>query len=153
MSKGSDSVEVAESESTVERSGDFAATTKRSSGEMTEAHRLYLERWDPLVERLGVDHIWAASPRFAGRGEGKFYLAVKFGPRDYRVVAIDTSKPDSKPVVKVKSTASPSAILVEFKKFRAMAKVERDADREARKARAAKAKAKTRKPATRKAAS
>ncbi len=100
-------------------------TTKKSLDAMSEAHRAKIERWEPMLTAIGAEHIWASSPRFRGRGEGPFYLAVKAGSKDYRIVSFDTSKPTVKAKVLVKGVTSPKTILTQFGEYRLMAKAER----------------------------
>lgn len=110
---------------------DLSTTTKKGLDEMSDAHRRHIERWEPFVSALGVDHVWAATPRQPGRGDGPFYLAVKFGAKNYGIVSFDTSEPKTAPKVLVEGITSPKAILAEFRSFREQAKSERDAARAA----------------------
>lgn len=114
---------------------DLATTTKKGLDEMTDAHRRWVERWEPYLASIGaglglagpIDHCWAASPRSPGRAATRFYLAIKVGPRDYRVIEFDTATGDT--VERVGPTASPKAILAEFRPYRVAARAERDAAR------------------------
>lgn len=129
----------------------LTTTTKKSLDSMSEAHRAKIERWEPVLSLLGAQHVWASSPRFVGRGDGPFYLAVKAGAKDYRIVSFDTSK-SVKAKVLVKGITSPKEILRQFGEYRTMAKAERTAAgakaKEAPKASSTKAPAKrVRKPA------
>lgn len=127
---------------------DLTTTTKKGTDEMTDAHRRHIERWEPVVEAMDIDHVWAATPRTPGRGDGPFFLAVKFESKRYGIVSIDTTDPSEFEVL-VDDIGSPKTVLQEFKTYRQTAKTERDAARKAAKAEA-KPKAKATKKVTRK---
>lgn len=121
---------------------DLKTTTKKGTDEMTDAHRRHIERWEPVVDALGIDHVWAATPRAPGRGDGPFFLAVKFESKRYGIVALDTTDLSQEPEVLVDNVTSPKVILQEFRAFRSQAKAERDKLRSEAKAKP-EAKAKT----------
>jgi hypothetical protein len=127
---------------------DLTTTTKKSLDSMSEAHRRHIERWEPFLSLIGGEHVWAATPRFAGRGEGAFFLAVKIGPKNYGIAEFDTSKKLKAKYV-VKDVVSPKAILTQFGEYRKTAKAERDAARAASKSKA-KAKPTAKAPAKKK---
>ncbi len=110
---------------------DLRTTTKKSLGEMSDAHRRHIERWEPFLESIEAQHVWAATPRFPGRGAGPFFLAVKNGPRDYGIIEFDTSNEER--VELSTGVTSPKTILEDFRPYRVTAKEERDTLRAAAK--------------------
>ncbi len=110
---------------------DLRTTTKKSLGEMSDAHRRHIERWEPFLEAIEAQHVWAATPRFPGRGVGPFYLAVKNGPRNYGIIEFDTSNEER--VELTTGVTSPKTILEDFRPYRVTAKEQRDALRAAAK--------------------
>lgn len=115
---------------------DLTTKTKKSFDDMTEAHRKHIERWEPIVKRLGIDHVWANSSRFAGRGDGPQYLLLKVKAKHYRIVSIDTSDPKDKGEVLVDDLTSPKTGLEAFREYRKLAQTEREASRKTSKAQA-----------------
>ena len=111
----------------------LSATTKKTLDSMTESHRRWVERFEIALGDggglSGADHVWAATRRARGRSPGPVYLAVKFGPRDYRLVSFDESEPTTEATELGIESASPSGILVAFKSYRALAKDERAASK------------------------
>lgn len=113
---------------------DLKTTTRKSLDEMSESHREHIERWEPHLEALRGEHVWAAVMRISGRGvTGPCYVALKRGSKDYVICDYDTDKkPDVTPKrVLAGPFDSSSTLMEEFKKFRAMAKEERTAAKEA----------------------
>lgn len=110
---------------------DLRTTTKKSLGEMSDAHRRHIERWEPFLKNIEAQHVWAATPRFPGRGVGPFFLAVKNGPRNYGIIEFDTSTEER--VELSTGVSSPKTILEDFRPYRVTAKEERDALRAAAK--------------------
>ncbi len=109
----------------------LVTTTKKSLDDMSDAHRRHIERWEPFLEAIGAQHVWAATPRFPGRGAGPFFLAIKIGPRNYGLVEFNT---DTEVLVELADgVVSPKTILEDFRPYRATAKEERDALRAAAK--------------------
>lgn len=109
----------------------LATTTKKSLDSMSEAHRRHIERWEPFLASIEAQHVWAATPRFPGRGAGPFFLAVKNGPRNYGIIEFDTSTEER--VELATEVSSPKTILEDFRPYRVTAKKERDALRAAAK--------------------
>ncbi len=107
----------------------LAATTKKSLDSMTDSHRKWVERFESALAAggglEGVDHVWAATRRDRGRAPGRVYLAVKFGAKDYRIVEFDEGEPTAAAVERVDRRESPTAIMAEFKAYRAIARAER----------------------------
>lgn len=100
---------------------------------MSKAHFDKIMKWEPMLEAIGGHHVWAQSPRFVGRGDGPYYLAIKVGAKDYRIVEFDSSKPTTKAKVVKDGVKSPKEILNQFGPYRLAAKVERDEKRAAAK--------------------
>jgi hypothetical protein len=111
---------------------ELTTTTKRSLDSMSNAHRDKILRWEPMLNLIGAEHVWASSPRTPSRGEGPQYLAIKAGSKDYRIVSFDSSK-TVKAKVLVKGITSPKVLLEQFGEYRTMAKTERDGIRAAAK--------------------
>lgn len=131
--------------------------TRKSLDEMSEAHRAHVEKWEPHLEQLRGEHVWAAVMRVPGRGiDGPCYVALKRGPKDYVIVDYDTEKqpPATPKRILEDGFESSSAVMEAFKPYRAKAKEERNqarSDAKPAKKTASKPKAKAAaKPATRK---
>lgn len=105
------------------------STGKKTIDSLSPAHARWVARFEGAIAEggglAGVDHVWAATRRDRGRAAGRVYLAVKFGARDYRLVAFDESDPTEAAVELGVESASPTEIMAEFRAYRALAKVER----------------------------
>lgn len=132
-------------------------STRKSLDEMSESHRAHIEKWEPHVEAMGAEHVWASANRFAGRsGEGLVYAAVKRGSKDYAIVDYNTET-KKKAKVLADGFESSKTVMEAFKEYRAMAKEERAASKPAKPAakktaakRPAAKKAPAKKPTTKK---
>jgi len=123
-------------------------STRKSLDEMSESHRAHIEKWEPHVEAMGAEHVWASANRFPGRsGEGPVYAAVKRGQKDYAIVDYNTET-QKKAKVLADGFESSKTVMEAFKEYRAMAKEERAAAKPAKKAATKKPAAK--KPAAKK---
>ncbi len=110
---------------------DLVTTTKKSLDDMSDAHRRHIERWEPFLNTIGAQHVWAGTPRFPGRGLGPYFLAIKIGPRNYGLVEFNT---ETEELVQIADgVSSPKTILEDFRPYRVTAKSERDALRSAAK--------------------
>lgn len=124
-------------------------TTRKSLDEMSDSHRKHIERWEPHLEALRGEHVWAAVSRVPGRGvEGPYYVALKRGAKDYVIVDYDTEKmtPATPKRILADGFESSTALMEAFKEFRQKAKGEREAIKASStkpKAKAASSKAKT----------
>lgn len=124
-------------------------THKKALDAMSPAHRRWIERWEPMIEAIGAQHVWVSVPRFKGRGDGPFFLGIKVGPRNYAIVEFDTSKKTQKSKTLVANIASPKTLLEQFGEYRAAARSERGLPPKATTAtKATKATAKSTKKAT-----
>lgn len=146
---------------------DMAETkTRKSLDDMSESHRQHIEKWEPHLDNLRGEHVWAAVMRVPGRGvSGPCYVAVKRGSKDYAIVDYDTEKQPNVTPKRVLSDGfeSSTALMEAFKEYRQMARDERAAAKPAAKtakaptrkkapAKKAAAKKTTKKPAAKKAA-
>lgn len=99
--------------------------TRKSLDEMSESHRAHIEKWEPHMDKLGGEHVWASCNRFAGRGgDGPMYLALKRGSKDYAIVEYDTEKM-AKPKVLADGFETSGQVMEAFKEYRKKAKEER----------------------------
>ena len=133
--------------STTEKEAIMA--NRKSLDEMSEAHRSHIEKWEPHLEALQGEHVWAAVNRTPGRGvTGPVYVALKRAAKDYAVVDYDTEKRFDVTAKRILADGfeSSSALMEAFKAYRQMAKTERLEAREAKKPAAKKTAAKPAKP-------
>lgn len=149
---------------------EMADTRKRKSlDDMSVAHRNHIEKWEPHLEALRGEHVWAAVMRVPGRGAtGPCYVALKRGAKDYVIVDYDTEKQINVTPKRVLEDGfeSSGSLMETFKTYRQKARDERKAAGPATKAskppkrkaapkkaapkKAAKSKASAKKKATRK---
>ena len=102
--------------------------SRRSLKDMSESHRAHVLFWEPFYEALRAEFVWIAVSRYPERGgEGKHYVAVKRGDKDYAIIDFDTSKPTkiTKRNVLDDGFTSSTAMLETFKTYRQMARDER----------------------------
>lgn len=105
-------------------------TTRKSLDEMSDSHRRHVERWEPHLEALRGQHVWAAVARIPGRGvEGPHYVALKRGAKDYVIVDYDTEKmtPATPKRILADGFESSGTLMEAFREFRTKAKAEREA--------------------------
>lgn len=105
-------------------------STRKSLDEMSESHRQHIEKWEPHLDQLKAEHVWAAVSRIPGRGvEGPAYVAVKRGAKDYAIVDYDTAKQVKVTPKRVLEDGfeSSTALMEAFKPYRVKAKEERNA--------------------------
>jgi hypothetical protein len=108
-------------------------STRKSLDEMSDSHRLHIEKWEPHVDKLGAEHVWASANRFSGRGgDGPVYVALKRGSKDYAIVDYDTSKKQKAKVLE-DGFESSTTLMEAFKAWRAKAKEERGDDKASKK--------------------
>ena len=110
--------------------GKMKTTTRKALDEMSDSHRAHIEKWEPHLEALRGEHVWAAVSRVPGRGvEGPVYVALKRGPKDYVIVDYDTAKMPAVTPKRVLADGfeSSSAVMEAFKEYRAKAREEREA--------------------------
>ncbi len=122
-------------------------STRKGLDEMSESHRAHIEKWEPHVEAMGAEHVWASANRFSERGgTGLVYAAIKRGSKDYAIVEYNT---ETKKKAKVLEDGFESSknVMEAFKGFRELAKEDRTKSREAKKASAKKSPAKKKAPA------
>ena len=102
-------------------------TTRKSLDDMSEAHRKHIEKWEPHLEALRGEHVWAAVSRTPGRGTlGPVYVALKRSAKDYIIADYDTEKRTPVTPSRVLSEyGSSSELLTAFREFRQKAKDER----------------------------
>ncbi len=127
-------------------------STRKGLDEMSESHRAHIEKWEPHVENMGAEHVWASANRFSERGgTGLVYAAIKRGSKDYAIVEYNTET-QKKAKVLDDGFESSKMVMEAFKEYRGLAKDQRAESREARKAATKKpaAKATTKKPAAKK---
>ena len=127
-------------------------STRKGLDEMSESHRKHIEKWEPHVEAMGAEHVWASANRFSARGgTGLVYAAIKRGSKDYAIVEYNTET-QKKAKVLDDGFESSKTVMEAFKEYRGLAKEQRTEDREARKASAKKTtpKASAKKPAAKK---
>ena len=109
--------------------GGRVATGKKDIDALSPAHAKWVARFEAAIGPggglEGVDHVWAATRRDRGRSPGRVYLAVKFGPRDYRLVSATEADPTEAAVELGVAASSPTAIMSEFRAYRELAKAER----------------------------
>lgn len=107
--------------------------TRKSLDEMSESHRKHVEQWGPHAAKLKAEFVWIAVSRFPQRGtEGKFYVAVKRGDKDFAIVDYDTTKVNTKsyrPKVVEDGFETSTAMMKAFKVWRQTAREERAAAR------------------------
>ncbi len=119
-------------------------STRKGLDEMSESHRKHIEKWEPHVEAMGAEHVWASANRFPERGgTGWVYAAIKRGSKDYAIVEYNTDT-EKKAKVLDDGFESSKAVMEAFKEYRGLAKDERTEIREANKGK----KKETKKPAT-----
>ncbi len=102
--------------------------SRRSLKDMSESHRAHVLFWEPFLENLRAEFVWIAVSRYSERGgEGKHYVAVKRGDKDYAIIDFDTSKSTkiTKRNVLDEGFTSSTSMLETFKKYRQMARDER----------------------------
>ncbi len=102
--------------------------SRRSLKDMSESHRDHVLFWEPHLENLRAEFVWIAVSRYPERGgEGKHYIAVKRGDKDYAIVDYDTSKDAkiTKRNVLDEGFTSSTSMLETFKTYREMAREER----------------------------
>jgi hypothetical protein len=96
---------------------------------MSDSHRAHIEKWEPHVEAMGAEHVWASANRFSGRnGEGPVYAAIKRGSNDYAIVDYNTET-QKKAKVLEDGFESSKTVMEAFKEYRAKAKAERGDDK------------------------
>ena len=104
-------------------------STRKGLDEMSDSHRAHIEKWEPHVEAMGAEHVWASANRFSGRnGEGPVYAAIKVGSKDYKIVDYNT-KTQKKAKVLADGFESSKTVMEAFKEYRALAKEERGEDK------------------------
>jgi hypothetical protein len=104
-------------------------STRKGLDEMSDSHRAHIEKWEPHVEAMGAEHVWASANRFSGRnGEGPVYAAIKRGSKDYAIVDYNTET-QKKAKVLEDGFESSKTVMEAFKEYRAKAKAERGDDK------------------------
>ncbi len=102
--------------------------SRRSLKDMSDSHRAHVLFWEPFLENLRAEFVWIAVSRYPEHGgEGKHYVAVKRGDKDYAIIDFDTSKnvKVTKRNVLDEGHTSSTAMLETFKTYRQMARDER----------------------------
>lgn len=128
--------------------GELKTSTRKSLDEMSESHRQHIEKWEPHLEQLKAEHVWAAVSRVPGRGvDGPMYVAIKRGAKDYAIVDYDTEKQVKVTPKRVLEDGfeSSTALMEAFKPYRVKAKEERNASKTTAKPKKAAVKKPTRK--------
>lgn len=118
------------------KKAELKTSTRKSMDEMSESHRQHIEKWEPHLDQLKGEHVWAAVMRVPGRGvTGPVYVAVKRGAKDYAIVDYDTeTMPKITPKRVLADGFESSTVLMEaFKEYRQKAKDERNATKTAAK--------------------
>jgi hypothetical protein len=126
-------------------------STRKSLDEMSKSHREHIEKWEPFINLLGAEHVWASANRYAGRnGTGQVFVAVKRGAKDYAIVEFDTGKKVKAKVVQ-DGFENSKTLMDAFKEYRSQAKAEREASRPAKTTKASSGKkSSAKKPAAKK---
>lgn len=102
--------------------------SRKSLSDMSDAHRDHVLFWEKHLDNLKAEFVWIAVSRFSERGgEGKHYVAIKRGDKDYAIVDYDTSNPKAitKRNVLDENMTSSTAMMETFKKYRQLARDER----------------------------